>query len=142
MNKASIFALFVISIAAGFTLWGFSKSMTPYVTIKQARETSSMVQVRGKIFHETTRFDAQSKALRFEIEDENKERIEVVYQGAKPEAFDTAPETAATGIISKDSAGKEILLSKSLLVKCDSKYEGKKPAYQTAPQKTVTAGGQ
>ncbi len=141
MNKAFVFALFVISLAAGFTLWGFSKSMTPYVTIQKAREINSTVQVRGKILHDTEHFDPASKALRFEIEDENKERIEVVYQGAKPEAFDTAPETAATGIISKDSTGKEILLSKSLLVKCDSKYQAKKPTYQTAQQNTVTAGG-
>jgi cytochrome c-type biogenesis protein CcmE len=140
MNKAFVFALFVISLAAGFTLWGFSKSMTPYVTIKQARDINSMVQVRGKILHETSRYDSEGKALRFEIEDENKERIEVVYQGAKPEAFDTAPETAATGIISKDSTGKEILLSKNLLVKCDSKYQSK-PSYQTGQPKTFTASG-
>ncbi len=128
MKTAYIIAALVISIALGFTMWAFSSSMTPYVNIKQARESSVPVQVRGKILREkkfTPYYDGKENALRFWIEDANKEQIEVVYKGGKPEAFDTAQETAAHGLV-RD--GK--LYSDKLVVKCPSKYEGEKTPYK------------
>jgi cytochrome c-type biogenesis protein CcmE len=128
MKTAYIIAALVISIALGFTMWAFSSSITPYVNIKQARQSSVPVQVRGKILRDkkfTPYYDSKENALRFWIEDENKEQIEVVYKGGKPEAFDTAPETAAHGMV-RD--GK--LYSDKLVVKCPSKYEGEKTPYK------------
>ena len=132
MKKAYIIALLVISTAMGFTMWAFSSAATPYVTISQARNSAVAVQVRGKILHDAgslhpgetlPHYDSQQHALRFWIEDVNGERIEVMYQGAKPEAFDQAPETAAYGMIRGNR-----LISDRLVVKCPSKYEGGKPS--------------
>lgn len=125
MNKAYIFAFFVISLALGFTLYAFSSSMTPYVDIRTARQSNAQVQVKGKILHDTVHYDSALGALRFRIEDPNKEQIEIVYLGAKPDSFDTAPETAATGNVKKDADGHEIFISKSIVVKCPSKYDDK-----------------
>ncbi len=136
MKTAYIIAALIISTALGFTMWAFSNSMTPYVNIKQARVSSTPVQVRGKILRKTGRlpyYDNKENALRFWIEDANKEQIEVVYKGAKPEAFDTAPETAAHGLV-RD--GK--LYSDSLVVKCPSKYEGEKSPYQKKKSEGTT----
>ena len=133
MKKAYIAAFLIIGMAIGFTMWAFSSNMTPYVDIRTAKKIGSSVQVRGKILHETARYDSTLNALRFEIEDVNKERIEVVYRGGKPEAFDTAPETAAHGMVRRDAGGALVFESDRLVVKCPSKYdEGKKNFYKQA----------
>jgi cytochrome c-type biogenesis protein CcmE len=131
VNKAYIIGLLVISVAMGFTLWSFKDTMTPYTDIAGARKFDTVVQVRGKILHETARFDDQIHALCFQIQDDKGAKIEVVYRGAKPESFDTAPETAAHGMIGKNSAGEEVFNSDSLVVKCPTKYDDKKSPYKT-----------
>lgn len=132
MKKAYIVALLVIVVAAGFTMWAFSSAMTPYVDIKTARQTGGNVQVRGKILHETAYYDTKANVLRFQIEDKNKDRIEVVYHGGKPDAFDTAPETAASGSIGRDADGHEVFESSSMTIKCPSKYDDGKSPYKQA----------
>lgn len=144
MKKAYIIAFLVIGLAAGFAMWAFSSSMTPYVDIKTAIKNETAVQVMGKILHNKPDvpqpfYDAKSKALRFWIEDKNQERIEVVYRGAKPDAFDTAPETAARGVVRKGADGKLYLDSDSIVVKCPSKYDDRSDPYKKA--RTVMAGG-
>ncbi len=141
MNKAYIFAFLVISLALGFTLYAFSASMTPYVDIHTARQSTSPVQVKGNILHDTVTYDKAIGALRFQIEDKNKERIEVVYLGAKPDAFDTAPETAATGMIQKDKTdGHDIFVSRSMVVKCPSKYDDQNKGKKSQTPTVASAG--
>lgn len=137
MNKAYIIGLLVISVAMGFTLWSFKDTMTPYTDIAGARKNGSTVQVRGKILHETSRYDDQIHALRFQIQDDKGEKIEIVYRGPKPQDFDTAPETAAHGMISKDATGQEVFNSDTLIVKCPTKYDDNKTPYK----KTASAEG-
>ncbi len=137
MNKAYIIGLLVISVAMGFTLWSFKDTMTPYTDIAGARKFDSAVQVRGTILHDTARFDDRLHALCFEIQDDKGAKIEVVFHGAKPEAFDTAKETAAHGMIGKDATGQEVFNSDSLVVKCPSKYDDKSSPYK----KTASAEG-
>jgi cytochrome c-type biogenesis protein CcmE len=141
MKPAYIIAVLVISIASGFTMWAFSSSMTPYVDIKTALQSATVVQVRGKILHDSPDepkpyYDSQMKALRFWVEDAHHQRLEVVYRGAKPDAFDTAPETAATGTVRHFADGTAYFDSDALVVKCPSKYEDK-----SRPYKPSQAGG-
>ncbi len=143
MNKAYIFAFLVISMALGFTLYAFSASMTPYVDIHTARAAATPVQVKGKILHDTVRYDGGIGALRFQIEDKNKERIEIVYMGGKPDSFDTAPETAATGMVQKDKAdGHEIFVSRSMVIKCPSKYDDQEKLKKPSTAGSVASAGQ
>ena len=130
MKKAYLIALLVIIVAAGFTMWAFSSAMTPYVDIKTARQSGGNVQVRGKILHETVHYDTRANVLRFQLEDKNKDRIEVVYHGGKPDAFDTAPETAVTGSLARDAAGQEVFESNNMTIKCPSKYDDGKTPYK------------
>lgn len=121
MKQAYIIGILVISLALGFTLWAFSSSMTPYVTVAAAKQSDTPVQVRGKILRDAANppyYDKEHNALRFWIEDSKGERIEVVYKGGKPDAFDEAEETAAHGMV-KDG----IFFSDKLIVQCPSKYD-------------------
>ncbi len=136
MKRAYLVAFFVISVAMGFTMWAFSGAATPYVNIATARKLGTPAQVRGKILRDAADlklgesapyYDSQRGALCFWIEDDNKERIEVIYRNAKPDAFDKAPETAALGIVRGNS-----LNADQLIVKCPSKYEGGKVDYKKA----------
>ncbi len=142
MKPAYIFAFFVISLALGFAAFAFMGAVPQYLSIKDARASTTPVQVKGKILHDTVNYDRAIGALRFQIEDDNKERIEVVYKGAKPDAFDTAPETAATGMVRRNADGREYLDTNSMIVKCPSKYDSadkaKKP--QSATDKVASAG--
>jgi cytochrome c-type biogenesis protein CcmE len=128
MKKAYIVAFLVIGAAMGFTLWAFSSAMTPYVDIRAARESGASVQVKGKIIHAKQYWDATNNVLRFPIVDKNNDTIEVVYKGPKPDAFDTAPETAATGVVQKDASGHEVFVSSNMVVKCPSKYDDRPEA--------------
>jgi cytochrome c-type biogenesis protein CcmE len=133
--RKSLIAFLVIGIAVGFTMWAFSSSMTPYVDIKTALRSDTPVQVRGRILHDGPDrpkpfYDDHIKALRFWIEDQNKSQIEVVYHGAKPDSFDTAPETAAHGVARKNPDGTLTFVSDSLVVKCPSKYDDTKGPYK------------
>ena len=140
MNKSYLAAAIVIVIALGFTGWAFSSSMTTSVSIREARTSERPVQVWGKILRSAPGvpapfYDANLKAQRFWIEDKNHERIEVQYHGAKPEAFDTAPETSATGIVRKDAenSSRDVLVSDNLVVKCPSKYDDQPSPYRESP---------
>ena len=143
MKKAKFLAILVIAFAGSFAIWAFSYSMTPYVDVQTALHSDSAVQVRGKILHHDAAapepyYDPAKGALRFWIEDDKRQRIEVYYHGAKPDAFDTAPETAATGRVRRLTDGTTIFDSNSLVVKCPSKYDDRSSAYKAKPP--VTGG--
>jgi cytochrome c-type biogenesis protein CcmE len=127
MNRAYLVGIPVILVAIGFTVWAFSASATPYVDIRTAKQSGSPVQVRGKILHETAHYDTSMGALCFMIRDKNGEQIEVVYHGARPDAFDTAPETAAHGVVRNG-----VFESDSMVVKCPSKYDDRSSPYRKA----------
>lgn len=137
MNKAYIAGLLVVAIALGFTLWAFAGSIAPYVDIRTARQMGTDAQVRGKILHDTVRYDAAAGILRFRIEDKNRDQIDVVYHGAKPESFDTAPDTAVEGIVKASPAGgADYLASDKMAIKCPSKYDDKGKSPYAAPKQT------
>lgn len=130
MNKAYIVAFLVISIAIGFTLWAFNGSMTPYVNIKVARVSDITVQVRGKIMRDVEHapvYDKAKNRLGFWIVDDGKVPLQVVYHGATPDSFDTAPETAAHGMMRGG-----VFESDQLIVKCPTKYDDNKSPYKSA----------
>jgi len=132
MNKSYIIAALVIAAALSFTVWSFSSGLTPYVDIKTARKMNTAVQVRGIILRDSEHpivRDTKKNALRFFIRDPKNEEIEVVYYGAKPDAFDTAPGTAAHGYIRSEN-GRDVFVSDSLVVQCPSKYDDRKSIYK------------
>ena len=113
--KYIIGALIIIT----FIVWAgisFNKTLTPYVTIEQAKEMQSVVQVKGKRL-DNGRFDMSKNVFVFTMADEAGESFEVIYDGAKPGNFEQATEVVCVG---QYSGGK--FHAKELLVKCPSKY--------------------
>lgn len=132
-NKTYLIAFAVIAIAAGFTAWAFMSGMSRYVDIKTARTEKNSVQLRGFIVRDETRtpvYDQKLHALRFWMRDQNKEEMEVVYYGAKPDAFDSAPGTAAHGSIRRDKDGVERFHADSIVIQCPSKYNDETSIYK------------
>ncbi|MCK5032630.1 MAG: cytochrome c maturation protein CcmE [Calditrichia bacterium] len=106
-------------IIISFIIWAgisFNKTLTPYVSISEAKSTESVVQVKGQRL-DTGRFDLKTNEFIFTMIDEKGEKIEVVYGGAKPGNFDQATEIVCIG---QYKSGQ--FHAKELLVKCPSKY--------------------
>jgi cytochrome c-type biogenesis protein CcmE len=106
-------------IIISFIVWAgisFNKTLTPYVTISEAKTSDTMVQVKGKRVDNGS-FDMEQNVFVFNMVDEVGEQIQVVYDGAKPGNFEQATEIVCIG---RYTDGK--FHAKELLVKCPSKY--------------------
>lgn len=122
MNRRAVWTIFGGVLIAGFVAFGagaFKSNLTPYVSFKQARSSSSAVQVAGKLVPGSDRFDAKTSQLLFTLEDAKGDTIRVAYKGVKPGNFNEAKEVVAIGRYN----GQEIE-AEQLLVKCPSKYQG------------------
>ncbi len=107
-------------IIIGFTIWAgisFKTTLTPYVSIQDAKQSHEIVQVKGERLGDG-QFDVQKNLFFFKIKDENGDVVEVVYDGAKPGNFDQASHVVCVGKYEKDH-----FHAKNLLVKCPSKYQ-------------------
>jgi len=136
VKKTYLIGLLVISAALGFTLWAFSNSLSPFVDIRTARQTTGSCQVRGLIVKDSdhaARYDPTTRSFRFWIVDKNKDLCEVVYHGAKPDAFDAAKGLSASGSMTRAADGTEFFNSDSLSVQCPSKYDDAKADYSKKP---------
>jgi cytochrome c-type biogenesis protein CcmE len=108
-----------IVIIVTFIVWAgisFNKTLTPYVSIAEAKSTSTMVQVKGQRADDGS-FDTVNNLFTFGLVDDNGERITVIYDGAKPGNFEQASEVVCVGIYENGS-----FKAKEILVKCPSKY--------------------
>jgi len=107
----------------GFIVFGaisLKKSLTPYVSFAQAKQSPETVQIIGKIVEGETYYDTLAQNLVFTLTDKNShEQMKVIYRGVKPGNFDQAVEIVAIGNYEADA-----FHSDQLLVKCPSKYQG------------------
>jgi len=106
-------------IIISFIIWAgisFNKTLTPYVSIEEAKESDFIVQVKGQRL-DTGKFDLETNNFIFTMQDEKGESIEVIYGGAKPGNFDQATEIVCKG---QYKSGK--FHANEILVKCPSKY--------------------
>jgi len=88
-----------VVIIVTFIIWAgvsFNKTLTPYVSISEAKLSESDVQVKGKRLDNGT-FDITANVFMFTMVDEEGERIEVVYSGTKPGNFEQATEVVCVG---------------------------------------------
>ncbi len=118
---------FLIVLLVGFIGYaGFNlvESVTPYVTIAEARTSSSGVQVKGlldKNFVPQQTCDEFTFSL---LDETTGETLRVKFDGIKPDRFDEAYHIVAVG---KYDAADESFHAKKLLIKCPSKYESQQP---------------
>jgi len=117
MNKKHIIGALIIIAFGYYAITSFDSSITPYVSIEEAIESGSTVQVKGTRAN-SGMFDVEKNVFTFTLEDENGLKIDVIYDGAKPGNFDQATEVVCQG---QYIDGK--FHAKNILVKCPSKYQ-------------------
>ena len=111
--------IFGIIIIIGFIIWAgfsFNKTLTPYVSIAEAKTSGSMVQVKGTRVDDGT-FNTQNNLFTFKLIDDQGEAVTVVFDGAKPGNFEQATEVVCVGKYENGT-----FHAKEILVKCPSKY--------------------
>ena len=107
-------------IIIAFTIWAgisFQDSLTPYVSIREAKKTDKTVQLKGERI-DNGYFDVKKNLFRFKLKDENGEILQVVYDGAKPGNFDQATHVVCVGRYQNG-----VFHATDILVKCPSKYQ-------------------
>ena len=122
MRKIFLIVLLVGFVAyAGFNL---AESVTPYVSIAEARASTSGVQVKGLLDKNFVPKQSGDEFI-FSLQDEETgEVMRVQFDGIKPDQFDDAYHIVAVG---KYDAANDFFHAKKLLIKCPSKYERQKP---------------
>ena len=120
MNK-KILLLVLLLAFAGYAAWTFADSVTPYVSISEARAAKSSVQVKGLLDKEVPPHQEGDKFVFTLKDEETGETLPVRYHGTKPDQFDEAYHIVAIG----KCEGQEFMADK-LLIKCPSKYEQQK----------------
>mgnify|MGYP000859907222 CR=1 FL=1 len=121
MNRKIILIALVLAFV-GYAGWSFMDSVTPYVGIKEAKASTSSVQVKGLLAADAPAPHAEGKDFVFTLQDEETgETLPVRYHGTKPDQFDEAHHIVAIG-----KAKDGVFEADKLLIKCPSKYESQK----------------
>ena len=118
MKPKYIIGLAIIAAFIVFAGMNLKKSLTPYVSLADAKRTGAVVQVKGQRVPGSEEFNMESHLFHFEMTDERGEKFKVVYDGVKPSNFEQATEVVAIGRYDNG-----IFQAEQLLVKCPSKYE-------------------
>ena len=121
-------------ILVGFLTLGlttFTKSMTPYVNFKEAKDARRTVQVMGALEKGTSSYDTAKKTLNFHLVDpKTNDVIPVSYTDVKPANFEDAVSIVAIGKYDGTT-----FVAEKLLVKCPSKYQGEEAEKQYGAKK-------
>lgn len=118
MKPKYVIGLVIIVAFIVFAGMNLKKSLTPYVSLADAKRTGAVVQVKGQRVPGTEEFNMDDQVFHFEMTDEKGEKFKVVYDGVKPSNFEQATEVVAIGRYNNGTFQAE-----QLLVKCPSKYE-------------------
>ena len=118
MNVKLILALVLLAVAVGFGWTSFRKTMTPYISFAEARQSAGMVQVNGVLADKNYVANRDEQFLEFQLKDETGDVMRVEYRGVIPGNFDQATSIVAIGRHAGDHFEAD-----QLLVKCPSKYQ-------------------
>ena len=118
MNLKVVLALGLLAVAAGIGVTSFRKTVTPYISFQEARVSSGMVQVNGKLADKQYVLKQDEQYLSFRLQDDRGEVLPVEYRGVIPGNFDQATSIVAIGRYQDGT-----FRADQLLVKCPSKYQ-------------------
>jgi cytochrome c-type biogenesis protein CcmE len=116
LKPAYIVGAAVLLAAVLFGATSFQNSLTPYVTVAEAKSAKGTVQVSG-LLGDQGNYDAAG-SFTFTLKDDKNNNLTVVYKHPKPANFDQA-----TGVVAIGRYENGLFQAESLLVKCPSKYE-------------------
>lgn len=122
MKKSYIIGGMVIFIGMVMAMYSLKSSLTSYVSVREAKSGNRRVQVAGILVKDTPRYDSQTHHLVFTLREDGGDEMVVEYDGARPANFESATKVVAIG---KYDIKKQAFMSKELLVKCPTKYEGR-----------------
>lgn len=118
--KKGYWVAFAFALAfVGLGLTAFNKTLTPYLSFDDARNSRGVVQVMGALDKASDRYDTGKQELTFELIDPQGRRLPVSYRGIRPGNFKDAVSIVAIGRYKEGRIEAE-----KLLVKCPSKYQG------------------
>lgn len=118
MKPKYIIGIIIIVVFIVFAAINLSKSLTPYVSLNEAKKSKKVVQVKGQRVSGSDYFDVENKIFRFQMIDDKGEKFEVIYNGVKPANMEQAEEIVVIGRYTQGRFEAE-----QLLVKCPSKYQ-------------------
>jgi cytochrome c-type biogenesis protein CcmE len=118
MSLKTVIGIGVLIAAVAVGVTSFRKTVTPYISIAEARSSSGMVQVNGVLADKQYVLKQEEQYLSFRLKDARGEVMPVIYRGVIPGNFDQAVSIVAIGRY--DGATFE---AEQLLVKCPSKYQ-------------------
>lgn len=125
MKPAYIVGGVVIVAAVVLGALAFANTLTPYVSISEARTATGSVQVHGYL-QEVQGYDEAGR-FRFVLVDDAGEEMTVVYDRPQPANFEQA-----TGfvVIGRYDTTEELFRANRILVKCPSRYQEQSEEYQ------------
>ena len=119
-----IFLIILLVGFVGYAGFNLAESVTPYVSIAEARASTNNVQVKGLLDKNFSHVQTCDE-FTFSLRDENSgETLRVKFDGIKPDQFDEAYHIVAVG---KFDSSDDSFHAKKILIKCPSKYEGQRP---------------
>ena len=121
MKAKYIIGIILIICFFVFGALSFKKSLTPYVSFKEAKSSGNVVQIIGEVDLQNAQYDTAFQKLRFPLVDPERETLHIVYDKAKPANFEQATNVV---VIGKYQDGE--FVADQILVKCPSKYQGVK----------------
>ncbi len=122
MKAKYIVGLVIIVVFVIFAGMNFQESLTPYITLAEAKANGKTCQIKGARVDGSDHYDPTTKTFNFKIHDESGEEVLVIYNGVKPSNFEHATEIVVRGRY-RDG----VFEADEMLVKCPSKYEAEAP---------------
>jgi len=120
MKKGPLVTAVVTILAMVGVVGAFVSNASPYVTVAQARETSGdRLHLAGALVKESIHTDFKTRTTTFQLKDKGGEIMTVRHEGDAPANMGDAVEVVAIGRVVGDE-----FVSKELLTKCPSRYEG------------------
>lgn len=121
MKIGVLISVIVGVLAASVMMMAFLNNASPYVTIAEAKSsTSNGLHVIGDLDKSTLFTDLAKNEVRFAMTDTKGGRMDVIYDGPAPSNMGDATQVVAIGGM-KDG----VFHARQLNLKCPSKYEGK-----------------
>jgi cytochrome c-type biogenesis protein CcmE len=118
MKIKYIVGILIIVGFIAFAAINLSKSLTPYVSLDDAKKSTKVVQVKGQRVVGSEHFDVEKKVFTFKMADDKGEQFKVIYNGVKPANLEQAEEIVVIGRYTQGHFEAD-----QLLVKCPSKYQ-------------------
>jgi cytochrome c-type biogenesis protein CcmE len=118
MKIKYIVGILIMVLFITYAAINLSKSLTPYVSVTEAKKSKNIVQVKGERVIGSENFNMDDKIFTFRLRDDKGEEFSVIYNGVKPANLEQAEEIV---VIGKFNQGR--FEAEQLLVKCPSKYQ-------------------